>query len=146
MEGSLEKAWEEGVRKIGLDQKAHGNWNPHKFPPKNDPEWDLNQTAGEIHKNYIRKLFYWDSKRKWRNWNTLTSCMNGRGSKAFYERWCEVAPKWMGSDPAREGSRMLFNRLFVGKLAPAFRKKLQNREEVEGMVVSQVMPVRIGKR
>lgn len=71
--------------------------------------------------------------------------MKGRGSKAFYERLCEVAPKWMDSDPAREGSRMLFDRLFVGQLAPAFRKKLQNRGEVEGMVIPQVMPVRIGE-
>lgn len=58
MEGSLEKAWEEGVRKIGLDQKVHGIPNPHKFHPKNDSDWDLNQTAGDIHKNCIRKLFF----------------------------------------------------------------------------------------
>lgn len=48
MEGSVEKAWEEGVRKRGLDQKVHGIPNPHEFHPKNDPKWDLHQSAGEI--------------------------------------------------------------------------------------------------
>lgn len=41
---------------------------------------------------------------------------------------------------------MLFNRISAGQLAPGIRKKLQKREEVEGMVISHGMPVRIGKR
>lgn len=40
---------------------------------------------------------------------------------------------------------MLFNRYLFGQLAPGIRKKLQNKEQVEGMVISQVMPVRTGK-
>lgn len=71
-----------------------------------------------------------------------------REQRSLHWPWmedCEVAPKWMDSDPAREGSGMLFSTLFVGQLAPGIRKKLQNRE-VEGMVISQVMPVRTGKR
>lgn len=74
---------------------------------------------------------------------TETPCQDVLGEEgakefplALYETLCEVAPKWIDSDP-REGSRVVFNRICAGQLAPGIRKKLQNRGVVEGMVISQ---------
>ncbi|KAK4815966.1 hypothetical protein QYF61_010460 [Mycteria americana] len=107
------------------NQRRNASDDPTMFMPKNDPDWDPNNSVGSAMIKQHQQLILYGEQH---------GVMNNL-------RLCETAGKWTDLNPEERTNQRMSNMLFIRHSALAIRKKLQKVDGGGGMSISQLTEI-----